>query len=348
LTSPASGSHGGDGRLVGAAYGLDPASVLDLSASLNPFAPDPAAVVARHLDATLGRYPDAIDAAVATTELAEALGVDAGRVLVTNGGAEAIALVATVLGRGWVSSPEFSLYARHLSVLDPDGPEFRSDPNNPTGALAPPGASAGVWDEAFYPLATGRWSRRSPLAGPSGPEDPAVVVGSLTKVLACPGLRLGYVIAPADDGEALGVGDLLGRLAERQARWSVSALALASLPDLLGTVDLAAWSAAMAAARAELVGVLAAHGLSARPSAANFVLVDGAAGLRDALAPHGVVVRDCSSFGLTGSVRIAVPDADGLARLDAALRRVGGRAGLDGAGLGGAGLGGDDFEGALR
>jgi histidinol-phosphate/aromatic aminotransferase/cobyric acid decarboxylase-like protein len=322
------GSHGGDGRLLAASYGLDPGSVLDLSVSLNPFAPPVGAVVGRHLDAALGRYADAIDVAVATAAMADALGVDVGRVLLTNGGSEAIALVAAELGRGWAASPEFSLYARHLPVLDTAGPEFRSDPNNPTGALAPFAATAGVWDEAFYPLATGRWSRRSPSPLRSGPEDPAVVVGSLTKVLACPGLRVGYVIAPTDGGEALGYPDLIGRVAGRQARWSVSTLALVSLPDLLATVDLPAWSAAVAAARTELVGVLVGHDLSPRPSAANFVLVDGAPGLRAALAPHGVVVRDCSSFGLPESVRIAVPDADGLARLDAALRTVRDDAGL--------------------
>jgi histidinol-phosphate aminotransferase/threonine-phosphate decarboxylase len=35
-----------------------------------------------------------------------------------------------------------------------------------------------------------------------------------------------------------------------------------------------------------------------------------------------VVVRDCTSFGLVDSVRIAVPDAAGLARLEAALDRA--------------------------
>ena len=316
------GSHGGDGRLVAASYGLDPDSVLDLSASLNPFAPPVGPVVAHHLEATVGRYPDAIDQAVATAALADALGVDVERVLLTNGGSEAIALVASELGRGWVGSPEFSLYARHLAEIDTGGPEFRSDPNNPTGALAPFGAVAGVWDEAFYPLATGRWSRRSPSPGRSVPEDPAIVLGSLTKVLDCPGLRLGYVIAPADGGDALGFSDLVTRLAARQPRWSVSTLGLAALPDLLATVDLPAWSASIAAARTEMVDVLVSHALAPRPSSANFVLVDGAPGLRAALAPHGVVVRDCASFGLADSVRIAVPDADGLARLDVALRRV--------------------------
>jgi len=327
------GPHGGDGRLVAASHGLDPDSVLDLSASLNPFAPPVGAVVTRHLDASIGRYADAIDLALATAAMADALGVDPERVLLTNGGSEAIALVAAELGRGWVGTPEFSLYARHLDEIDREGPEFRSDPNNPTGALAPFGASAGVWDEAFYPLATGRWSRRSPSPSRSVPEDTAVVVGSLTKVLACPGLRLGYVIAPTDGGEALGRPDFITRLADRQPQWSVSTLGLASLPDLLATVDLPAWSTAVAAARTEMVDVLVSHGLTPRPSSANFVLVDGAPGLRAALAPHGVVVRDCSSFGLPGSVRIAVPDADGLARLDAGLQAVrdDALAGLEGA-----------------
>ena len=38
------------------------------------------------------------------------------------------------------------------------------------------------------------------------------------------------------------------------------------------------------------------------------------------LAPHGVVVRDCSSFGLSAVFRVSVPDAHGLERVDSALR----------------------------
>jgi histidinol-phosphate/aromatic aminotransferase/cobyric acid decarboxylase-like protein len=37
------------------------------------------------------------------------------------------------------------------------------------------------------------------------------------------------------------------------------------------------------------------------------------------LARHGVLVRDCASFGLTDHVRIAVPDEAGLSRLRDAL-----------------------------
>ena len=73
--------------------------------------------------------------------------VDPDRLLLTNGGAEAIALVGAELG-GRVEEPDFALYPRG------GGPLWRSNPHNPTGRLAR--GPADVWDEAFYPLATGR------------------------------------------------------------------------------------------------------------------------------------------------------------------------------------------------
>jgi histidinol-phosphate/aromatic aminotransferase/cobyric acid decarboxylase-like protein len=297
---PPAGDHGGDGRRVAAALGLDPSSVLDLSASMNPVAPDPRPLLARHLHATQ-RYPDP---APATAALAEVLAVDRRRLLLTNGGSEAIALVGAEVRRGWVEEPDFSLYRRHLETLEPGAPLFRSNPHNPTGVLAGAEDRAEVWDEAFYPLATGSWTRGDADRG-------SVVVGSLTKVLACPGLRLGYVLAP--DAE------LLERLARRQPCWSVNGLASDALPALLATVDLPAWAVAITELRQQLVDLLLRHGLQPRPSAANYVLVARAAGLRQRLARQGVIVRGCASFGLSDHVRIAVPDAGGLDRLAAAL-----------------------------
>jgi histidinol-phosphate/aromatic aminotransferase/cobyric acid decarboxylase-like protein len=218
------------------------------------------------------------------------MGVDPGRLLLTNGGAEAIALVAAELG-GTVVEPEFGLYPRD------GGPTWRSNPHNPTGRLAGADRAAAVWDEAFYPLATGRWTR----------DDRAVVVGSLTKLLACPGLRVGYVLA-----------DDVDRFGRRQPAWSVNGLAAAALPDLLDRVDLAAWSTQVARLRGALVGVLHDHGFDPEPSDANFVLVR-APGLRTRLAPLGVLVRDCATFGMPDHVRIAVPDDAGLARFEEAL-----------------------------
>jgi histidinol-phosphate/aromatic aminotransferase/cobyric acid decarboxylase-like protein len=286
---------------VAAALGLAPNEVLDLSVSLNPDAPDVAALAAAHLDA-LRRYPDA---EAATAAMAEALATTPDRVLLTNGGAEAIALVCADLGRAAVAGPgEFSLYARHLKAAvdpaeDPAAPRIRSNPNNPTGLLAGTGERAAVWDEAFYPLAAGTWTRGDPGA---------VVVGSLTKVFACPGLRAGYVYAEPER---------IARLAARQPRWALNGLAAALVPELLARADLPAWRGAVARRRAALAAALP----GVVPSHANFVLVEvaeGAAAARARLAWRGVVVRDCTSFGLPGHIRLSVPDEAGLERLVAA------------------------------
>jgi threonine-phosphate decarboxylase len=219
--------------------------------------------------------------------------VDPDRLVLTNGGAEAIALLGAELG-GSVVEPEFSLYPRT------GGPLWRGNPHSPSGRLAADDDRADVWDEAFFPLATGRWTR----------GDDVWVVGSLTKLLGVPGLRAGYVLArtPVD----------AARIRVRQPEWAVNGLVGASLGELLDTVDLPRWSSEIAALRATLVDVLAGAGLAPEPSDANWVLVE-APGLRDRLAPKGIAVRDCSSFGLTQHVRIAVPDRAGLTRLEEAL-----------------------------
>jgi len=102
--------HGGDVRRVAHSVGVEPSDLIDLSASLNPVAPDVTRLAAAHLGALVA-YPDPM---AATTALAAALQVDPERLVLTNGGAEAIALVAAELGEGWVVEPEFSLYRRHL------------------------------------------------------------------------------------------------------------------------------------------------------------------------------------------------------------------------------------------
>ncbi|MHB1510776.1 MAG: cobyric acid synthase [Acidimicrobiales bacterium] len=297
---PPPGPHGDDARRVAAALGMGEGDVLDLATSLNPVAPDVRFVVAAGLD-SIRLYPDAT---VATAALAEAVGMEPENVLLTNGGAEAIALLGTELATGSVEDPEFSLYRRHLVEVSPGAPRWRSNPHNPTGLLAPPSEHAAVWDEAFYPLATGEWTRGDARSG-------AVVIGSLTKVFACPGLRIGYVLSEN--------ADLVARLSDRQPRWSVGGPALAAIPRLLEMADLPDWAKRIAALRADLVGVLEDAGLLPEPSDANFVLVRGAAGLRDRLARSGIVVRDCASFGMPGVARIAVPSADGIERLRVAL-----------------------------
>lgn len=293
------GEHGGDGARLAAALGVPVEAVLDLSASLNPVAPKLDSIVGSHLDA-IGRYPSAI---AATDALAACLGVDPELLVLTNGGAEGIALVAAEKPVGWVDEPDFSLYRRHLREVTCGAPRWRSNPHNPTGLLADPGESAAVWDEAFWALATGTWTRGDVNRG-------AVVVGSLTKLLACPGLRVGYVLCPDHD--------FAKRLRARQPAWSLNGLAAAALPQMLSEVRLAEWAGQVAVLRSALTATLRKAGFEPEPSDANWVLVR-APGLREHLGDFAICVRDCTNFAMPGFVRIAVPDHAGIERLRIAL-----------------------------
>ncbi len=106
FSAPEPGAHGGDGARLAAILGVPPEEVLDLSASLNPCAPD----VSPLSRPCRGRRPLSRPRA-ATAALADTLGVDEDRLVLTNGGAEAIALVAAELPVGDVDPSDFSLYA---------------------------------------------------------------------------------------------------------------------------------------------------------------------------------------------------------------------------------------------
>lgn len=299
-SSIAAGAHGGEGPRLARALGVAAESVLDLSMSMNPVAPNVGSMLSAHLSAA-SFYPDA---EAATVALAEALERPVSEVLLTNGGAEAIALVAGEVGVGRVDDPDFSLYRRHLASVVDTGPRWRSDPHSPSGALAGPDEVAAVWDEAFYPLATGRWT--------SGRD--AILLGSLTKVFSCPGLRIGYIA----DGDT----DRIERMARAQPRWSVNGLALSIIPELLANAPLREWTEAIAGLRESLGELLTSHGLVVEAGHGPWVLVHDAAGLRAHLAGHAIAVRDCSSFAMADTVRIGVTDADGMRRLSSALETL--------------------------
>jgi len=294
--------HGGDGAAVARRLGRAPEDVVDLSASLNPFAPDVAALV-RRVAGDVDRYPDP---AGATAALAAAIGTDADRLVLTNGGSEAIALVAAELGAGEVVEPEFSLYRRHLPEVRTGAGRWRSNPSNPLGLLAGADDEAAVWDEAFWPLATGTWSRG---------DDASWRLGSLTKVWACPGLRLGYAIAPDAAAAA--------RLVARQPRWAVNGLALAVVAPLLDDGDLPGWARGVRHLRAHLASTLGQLGFDVDATDANWVLVRSPRPLRDELAGHGIVVRDCANFGLPDTFRVALPRPEQLNAVITAFDAIG-------------------------
>lgn len=343
--------HGGDRRWAAARYGTVPR--LDFSVNLNPLGPPPELLEA--LAANLGilaAYPDP-HAEGAAEALAAALGVPAEAVVVTNGGAEAIDLVFRWCRprRLWLPAPSFGEYARAAraagaqvlwgrprargALRELPSPPAAADalalglPANPTGYLPPPEQLAGllaralrsgqtvVLDEAFLPFVRPDQHRlafegyRRAAADRGG----LVVVGSLTKAYALPGLRLGYVIAaPA----------VAAALRALQPPWSVNGLAQVALTLACGPLRdhcnqwLERARRLVEVERTRLAAGLNRLGFRPLPSEAPFLLVDAlptgwdARRWTDALARRGCLVRFAGNFeGLDdGFLRVSVRRPD--------------------------------------
>jgi histidinol-phosphate aminotransferase len=167
---------------------------------------------------------------------------------------------------------------------------YLSNPHSPTAHVLPatdwPQAQIVIVDEAYGPF----------LAEPATwPLYPNVIrVQSPGKAHGLLGLRLAYALArPA----------LAAHLDNLQPAWAIPgpvAEVLAELPgqtwflqETLGQVR--AWAAELAEA------------LDARPTGLHFfsISVNDAPGLAVALLNRGIRLRDCTSFGLPGRLRIA-------------------------------------------
>jgi threonine-phosphate decarboxylase len=211
-------------------------------------------------------------------------------------------ILLRVNGEGWRFEPE------DACMLPPDTLRgalvMLSNPNNPTGSHTPPGAlealagclwERGAWlivDEAFLRLSQRPgWS----LAGRAPPNT--LVLGSLTKDLAVPGLRLGYMIA-----HDRRVAEALDSV--RQA-WNVNSIAVAIGESLLYNVKnfndhLEKARALIASEAPGILERLKAMGLEAWWGGPPYILV------RHPSKPHprfnmelharGFHVRDASSF----------------------------------------------------
>jgi histidinol-phosphate aminotransferase len=146
-----------------------------------------------------------------------------------------------------------------------------------------------------------------------------VVVRSLTKAWALPGLRAGYLLAPPD---------LVARLSAARQPWSVNGIALAALEAYgHGELTSAAVAGEIALAREELAARLRClPGIRVWPSCANFILVRVPNGehVRAGLLDRGVAVRRAGTFpGLTADhLRVAVRTQADNERLLAALAEV--------------------------
>lgn len=293
----------------------------------------------------LSRYPSAAEDAAARQAVAARHGRRPDEVLVLAGAAEGFALLpalrpthAAVVHPSF-TEPEVALRTAGLPVtrvftaddhrLVPDRVPAEADlvvlgnPTNPTSvlhpaatlrALARPGRVL-VVDEAFADAVPGE---AESLAGEDVPG--VLVLRSLTKTWALPGLRAGY---------ALGAPDLLARLAAPRPPWPVGTLVLeavracsepAALAEAARTARRTAEHRdALAAALAAIPGVQV-H----RPAAAPFLLlrVSGGEPVRLALRRKGIAVRRGDTFpGLTADhLRVAARPPELAATLVDALR----------------------------
>jgi len=310
--------HGGD-----VWRGPSPDEILDFSANLNPGGPPEwvRAAMLRGLE-NARYYPDLRQAA-ALAGLSAHLGLPEACILPTAGGIEAIAFTAKRFSNHAIAQPTFQEYGAlcggHRDVLRSELADYHPlpgetlwlcNPNNPTGdaltraevlALLESLEAVGgrlVVDEAFIDYCP-EHSVRDAVA-----DHPALVVlGSLTKVLAIPGVRLGYLAAHPSVVEDLREGLLPWRL-----NCAADAVA-AALPGHEG--DFREIRRLNDARRAAFAAALAGIGARVYASAANFLLCDFGRDMRpeiERLRTQGILVRPCGMFpGLThGHVRLCV------------------------------------------
>jgi histidinol-phosphate aminotransferase len=146
-----------------------------------------------------------------------------------------------------------------------------------------------------------------------------VVVRSLTKMWGLAGLRVGYLLGPAE---------IVARLEAARPPWATSTLANAAVAACLDRDALqeSAQAARDSAVEVELFAetLRALPDVTVWPSAANFLLlqVAGRPELHDRLRHMGFAVRRCDTFPGLGPdyLRIAVRDAHANDALAAALR----------------------------
>jgi threonine-phosphate decarboxylase len=323
--------HGGDVMAAAARWGLDPAGILDYSANINPFGP-PAGVLeaARSALAGVARYPEP-HARRLRAALAGRHGLPPEAVMVGNGAAELIhLLVREAHGRRVaVPVPGFAEYTRAAAAvgaalvpypvsmeaqapaLSPADLLILCNPHNPTGRLLSPGQvlaladatpATVLVDEAFIDL-TDAGEEVSVIPWVLGRPN-LVVIRSLTKFYAMPGLRAGYAVARPER---------VARLDAVRDPWSVSEAAQAAALKALADVGYARRTREWVREERPFLaaGLASLPGYTVLPPSANFVLVwtpEPAWAIQERLGPRGILVRDCRTFpGLTEHhMRLAV------------------------------------------
>jgi histidinol-phosphate aminotransferase len=332
--------------------GLDPDDLVKLSSNENPLGPSPAAVEAiRGAAADVHTYPKAVHTDL-TGAIADHWDVSPAQIWLSPGGDGFLDYLSRALldpgDRVLLPDPGFAYYqmsARYRgasidtyslhktenfaqtadSVLDRyDGHRmvYLTTPHNPTGSEMGLGEIEAVArgtddrtlvlvDEAYAEFTEAESARRLVVE-----RDDVAILRTFSKAYGLAGLRLGYGVVPAGWTEAY----------ERvNTPFAVNSLAcragLAALEDrdhVEQTVETALW------ARRYMHDHLAAHTWE---SGGNFVLAEVGDGgtVADAAQREGVIVRDCSSFGLPECIRVTCGTREGTKRAVEVLNGVVGR-----------------------
>ena len=337
-------AHGGD--IYGAArrLGVSPRQILDFSASINPLGISPKAArrIARDLPA-ICHYPDRqqyeLRALVSSKRT-----IDPESIVFGNGATQLLYVVARHLAprnvmlvvpgfsenRAAVASvqshvTEFRLrpasrfrfdtevFADRLRAAKPDC-VLLTNPNNPTGTVIPHDDLARVSelcrksrtyfvvDESFIDF-----TQEPSLSGLVERNRLLIIIHSLTKFFALPGLRIGYLAAHRA---------LARKISRAVEPWSVNTLALAAAAESIKDRLYQQSTLTRIAKEREylLSGLEKLEWFEAYPSEVNFILARSKSKklpghrLRQELEQMRILIRDSKGFGGLGSqfFRVAV------------------------------------------
>ncbi len=348
--------HGGNIGRLAAKLGCQPEEILDFSANINPLGPPEYVwnVLARTLPEII-HYPDPLASGLGR-EIAVVTGLAPDQIVPGNGTSELLFATLRTLDcqRALLPVPSYIDYYRsceqvgiavqtvhlqakdhyqpNLDLLDqcckPGDVVILGQPNNPTGRLIPRNELLALCkkhpqttflvDEAFAGFVEDYASVGCALPN-------IIVLCSLTKLFAVPGLRLGFLAASAE---------FCQKIRQGLAPWSMNTLALAAGRAMIGdTVYIRQSCAEVKKNRQWLFRALSNLGmLSVTPSTVNFLLVTvkdnaiiTATELADMLLTRfKIAVRLCYNYaGLTDNAfRVAVRTPQDNERLVAALEKL--------------------------
>ena len=231
----------------------------------------------------------------------------------------------------------FALTRKDAAALMEEGGEridlvFLCDPANPTGVnidedvllflldMAERNGTFVCLDESFF-LMSDKAARKEIAARADlvRKYSHLFIVRSLTKILALPGIRTGYLLSCPDN---------IDRVRRQLPEWNLPVTGEAAIREgirIIAETDFAERTLGLVRAEREfLSGELRGMGIEVFDSDTSFLLCKGPCGLYEELLRREVLIRDCSDFeGLSkGYYRIAVKSRQDNEKFVRILREI--------------------------